>query len=130
MADPRALDAAGNLRGRQAELYAEGGNSASSRGLLGDPTNATFQITTPPYEAGAITHIRFTGRLSVSNPQTYASEACIEVTTPDGSKFVIQPFTMGSFVDATWTPEPNIAMAPTVTAVMRSFKAFTGSPPG
>ena len=95
----------------QSMLYAESPFFGASRGLLGDPGNSTFQITTPPYEPGAITHIRFTGRLSVSNPQTYASEACIEVTTPDGSKFVVQPFTTGTLSSPTWTPEPGITLA-------------------
>jgi hypothetical protein len=118
----------------QSLLYAEGGNSGSSRGLLGDSSNTTFQITTPPMAAGTITHIRFTGRLSVSDPQTYANEACIEVTTPDGSKFVIQPFTMGSFVEATWTPEPGIAIAVGNgvggTYTFRLFELYRDNPTG
>ena len=68
----------------------------ASRGLLGSANNTV--LSAPAMAApGLWYYMTISGNLNKVAASTHANEACIEVTTPNGDKFVIKPFTTGSF---------------------------------
>jgi hypothetical protein len=81
----------------------------NSRGLINDPNNAV--IVTPALPAGGpFTYLTISGTLTEVNTSTYASEACIEVTTPSGQQFVVKPFALQDFVGTTAVPAGSVTV--------------------
>ncbi|MFT3687013.1 MAG: GC-type dockerin domain-anchored protein [Phycisphaerales bacterium] len=102
----------------------KGASALRARGCWGRQ-NGIVTINVPPVAPGTITSITFEGRLTEQNLGTYASEACIEVTGPDGAKFVIQPFVEGDFTDSISTDVPIIAPRVVVPIGTRGGGVYT-----
>jgi hypothetical protein len=87
--------------------------TANSRGLLGSPNNAVTTVPIPsiaPGHGSSWNYLSVSGSLTKVASNTYAAEACIEVTLPSGDKFVIKPFDTGAFSGTIPIPaDANIA---------------------
>ena len=82
----------------------------NSRGLLGSATNSVVTLPATPLSTN-IQYLTISGNLTSAVGGTHSSEACIEVSTPNGT-FVLQPFSGGTFSGTIPVPAGAMTVSP------------------
>ena len=105
----------------------------NSRGLLGSANNTVFSAPLP--SAGPWAWMTISGNLNKVASATQAREAAIEVTTPNGDKFIIKPFSTGAFSGTIPVPAGSATTPPYWTfgagsCTLRFFELYADNASG